>query len=78
MLDYPALWAVRPGEVTVELWTIDQVAEFLGIQPNSADTELRRKGVSAVARQPGRGGKNLYDAEAVRALRSSSDSEYDT
>lgn len=53
----------------MEMWTIDQVAAHLGIQPNSADTELRRQKVTAVARQPGRGGKNLYDADVVRALR---------
>lgn len=56
----------------MELWTIDEAAAHLGIQSNSADTELRRQKVSAVARQPGRGGKNLYAAAAVRALRRTS------
>lgn len=52
-------------ELTV--WTVDDVAEFAGITPRSADTELRRQGVRPVGRQPGRGGKNLYDAAEVRA-----------
>lgn len=62
---------------TSELWTIDDVAAHLGIQSNSADTELRRHKVPAVARQPGRGGKNLYDAAAIRALTNSPDKETD-
>lgn len=48
-------------------WTVDDVAEFAGITPRSADTELRRHDVRPVGRQPGRGGKNLYDAAEVRA-----------
>lgn len=52
--------------MTDTLWTLTQVAEHLGINPNSADTQLRRWQIPAVARQPGRGGKNLYDAALVK------------
>jgi hypothetical protein len=48
-------------------WTIAQVADHLGITVKAADKQLRRWGIGAVARQPGRGGMNLYDADAVRA-----------
>jgi hypothetical protein len=51
-----------------EQWTIDEVAVFLGgIKPQSADQALRRKGILPVSREPGRAGKNIYDANEVRA-----------
>lgn len=49
-----------------ELWNLTRVAEHLEINPKSADKQLRRWGIGAVAREPGRGGSNLYDADAVR------------
>lgn len=67
MRDHPAYSGVRTGQVTAETWTVDQVANYLGIRPKSADTELRRQSIEPVARQPGRGGKNLYDSGAIRA-----------
>ena len=50
-----------------ERWTVDDVAAFLGVAVKSADKQLRRWHVAPVSRQPGRGGRNLYDADAVRA-----------
>lgn len=54
-----------------ELWSIDRVADFLGYSGPSATGSARRTlsrlGVVAVAREPGRGGKSLYDAGQVRA-----------
>lgn len=54
-----------------ELWTIDEVAAFLGYSGDAATGSARKTmsllGVTAVARQPGRGGKSLYDADRVRA-----------
>jgi len=54
-----------------ELWTIDEVAAYLGYSGKSATGSARstmsRLGVEAVSRQPGRGGKSLYDAAQVRA-----------
>lgn len=53
--------------MNAQLWTVDEVAAFAGIGTASADTELRRHGVKPIARQPGRGGKNLYEADVVKA-----------
>lgn len=55
-----------------KLWTIADVAEFLGAaSTGSARKTLSRWGVAAVARQPGRAGASLYDPEQVRAARAS-------
>lgn len=53
--------------MNAQLWTVDDVAAFAGIGTASADTELRRHGVKPIAREPGRGGKNLYSADVVKA-----------
>lgn len=53
--------------MSTKLWTITQVAQHLGVNVKSADKQLRRWGIAAVARQPGRGGSNLYDSGAVVA-----------
>lgn len=53
-----------------ELWTIDQVAEFLGIKPSSARGALSRMEVRAHAFRPhpkSRRAQALYDPEQVRA-----------
>lgn len=50
-----------------EQWTVDDAAAYLGVAVKSADKQLRRWHVAPVGRQPGRGGRNLYDADAVRA-----------
>lgn len=51
-----------------ELWTIHQVAEFLGASSTgSARKTMSRWGVTAVARQPGRAGASLYDPDQVRS-----------
>lgn len=59
-----------------QLWTIDEVADFFDYTgasaTGSARKTLSRLGVTAVARQPGRGGKSLYrraDVEAAHAAR---------
>jgi hypothetical protein len=50
------------------LWTIAQVSDYLGAaSTGSARKTLHRWGVHAVARQPGRAGVSLYDAEQVCA-----------
>ncbi|GAX57352.1 hypothetical protein [Streptomyces olivochromogenes] len=55
-----------------ERWTIAEVASYLGAaSTGSARKTLSRWGVKAVARQPGRAGASLYDAEQIRAARSS-------
>ncbi len=55
--------------MTHEQWTIAEVAAYLGVSQKSADKQLRRWQIAAVARQPGRGGMNLYDAEAVQTAK---------
>lgn len=50
----------------IEQWTVADVAAHLGIGEKSADKQLRRWQIAAVAREPGRGGRNLYDAAVVR------------
>lgn len=55
----------------VELWTTDEVAEYLGYATRNARTIARRQllrwGIQPVARQPKADGQNLYPAAAVRA-----------
>lgn len=49
-----------------EQWTVTQVAEHTGASNDKyADLLLRRWGIKATGRQPGRGGKNLYAAVEV-------------
>ncbi|MCI2422506.1 hypothetical protein MOQ72_34270 [Saccharopolyspora sp. K220] len=56
--------------MAAELWTSTQVAAHLGLKDHdSAGRTLRAWGVHPVARQPGRGGQNLYDAAVVRAAK---------
>lgn len=52
--------------MSTETWTVDDVAEALGIAAKSADNQLRRWGIAPVGREPGRGGRNLYPAEPIR------------
>lgn len=52
--------------MTGDLWTTAQCAEHFGVEVGSAYSTLYRLGIRPVARQPGRGGQNLYDAEQVR------------
>lgn len=52
-----------------ETWNLDQVAEFPGMAPNSADTRLREWRIEAVGREASRTGQNLYPADAVRAAK---------
>ncbi|MFE6716816.1 hypothetical protein ACFVDU_04410 [Streptomyces albidoflavus] len=53
-----------------ELWTIDEVAVFFGYTGKSATGSARktlsRLGVEPKFRQPGRGGKSVYQAGEVR------------
>lgn len=49
-----------------ETWTLAQTAEHIGASSAKyADTLLRRWGIKAIGRQPGRGGQNLYPAVEV-------------
>jgi len=57
-------------DTTRDLWTIDQVAEYLGAaSTGSARRTLSRWGVKAVAYRPGPSGRVVahYDPAAVRA-----------
>jgi hypothetical protein len=56
----------------VEEWTVSQVADYLGINQNSARTALSRLGIRALRyrRNPspaGGGSLALYSAQTVRA-----------
>lgn len=54
--------------MTKERWNTDQVRQALGAKTiRSASTLILRLGLKPVAREPGRSGMNLYDADAVRA-----------
>lgn len=54
--------------MTVELWPTERVRQELGAKTiRSASRTLHRLGLKPVAREPGRSGQNLYDANAVRA-----------
>lgn len=48
------------------LWTLDDIAEYLGITVNAAQKRVERAGLAAVSREPGRKGKNLYRPGEVR------------
>lgn len=51
-----------------KLWTTAQAAEHCGVKPKTYTYYVLRQGApAAVSRQPGRGGQDLFDAEAVRA-----------
>lgn len=50
-----------------EVWTTDQVAEHCGIKPTVVSNKMNRLGVPVYDREPGRGGKNRYLADLVRA-----------
>lgn len=51
-----------------ELWTADRVAKELGLaNSNNAGGQLRRWGIPAEGREPGRTGQNLYPADLVKA-----------
>lgn len=57
---------------TGELWTIDQVADYLGAaSPDSARRTLSRWGVKAVRYEPGPSGRPMahWSADAVRAAK---------
>ncbi|WP_331723415.1 hypothetical protein [Streptomyces atratus] len=55
----------------VDLWTISQVAEYLGYSGDSATgsarKQLHRWGFAAAGRAPGRGGESLYAADQIIA-----------
>jgi len=52
------------------LWTIAEVAEFLGAaSTGSARKTLSRWGVTARSRQPGRAGASLYSETEIRAAK---------
>lgn len=50
-----------------DTWTIDQVAEHLGLTRAGARSTMRNWNIEPVARQPGRSGLSLYRATEVRA-----------
>lgn len=52
-----------------ELWTTTQAAEHCGVRPNTFRDYRQRLDPpppAPVSSEPGRGGQDLYDAEAVR------------
>lgn len=54
--------------VVAEQWNTERVREELGAKTiRSASVLIRRLGLKAVAREPGRTGMDLYDADDVRA-----------
>ena len=58
--------------MTDELWTIDQVVDYLGASsPGSARRTLSRWGVKAIEYRPGPSGRPQahYEAAAVRAAK---------
>ncbi|MEV7659905.1 hypothetical protein AB0O39_37820 [Streptomyces anulatus] len=68
--DFDDAVAAAVGRLGAGLWTIEQVAEYLGAaSTGSARKTLHRLAVTSVARGPGRAGKSLYDPERVRAAR---------
>ncbi|MGW3505708.1 hypothetical protein ACWDMY_34320 [Streptomyces globisporus] len=68
--DFDDAVAAAVGRLSTGLWTIEQVAEYLGAaSTGSARKTLHRLGVAAVGRGPGRAGKSLYDSQKVRAAR---------
>lgn len=50
-----------------DIWTTDQVAEHCGIKPTVVSNRMIRLGVPVHDREPGRGGRNRYLADLVRA-----------
>jgi Domain of unknown function (DUF1883) len=55
------------AQVTAEMWNTERARAELGASSiRSASRIILRLGVSAVAREPGRSGMNLYDAEQIR------------
>jgi hypothetical protein len=50
-----------------EVWTTGQVAAHCGIEPQSVSNRMSRLGVPVYDREPGRGGRNRYDADLVKA-----------
>jgi hypothetical protein len=70
------LTAARSGDLTAlemhgdgwpEQWKLSDVAAYLDITPGSARVQMRRWGIEAVGRAPGRGGESLFAADQVRA-----------
>lgn len=56
------------AEAESEMWTLDEVAEFLGYDVRrSAYRALLRAGIRPVMRGPGRTGQNVYRASDVRS-----------
>jgi hypothetical protein len=52
-----------------EMWTMYEIARYLGITYWAASKRVTRSGgLSAISREPGLHGRNLYDAETVRQL----------
>jgi len=47
--------------------TTEQVADLAKIAPGSVRSKMRRAGVQPAAREPGRAGASLWNADQVRA-----------
>jgi hypothetical protein len=62
----PPLAAVSADQDTM---TTAQVASHLGLSRRETSRWLHRHGISALGRQPGAAGQNLYSADLVRRLR---------
>lgn len=50
-----------------EIWTTPQVAEHCGIKDTVVSNRMKRLGVPVYDREAGRGGRNRYRADLVRA-----------
>lgn len=50
-----------------DLWPVSRIAEHMGLAVPSAGAQMRRWGILAEGRQPGRTGENLYPADLVQA-----------
>lgn len=48
-------------------WTLDMVANHMGLTADAARKAMARAGVEPIGREPGRGGSNCYDPEQVKA-----------
>jgi hypothetical protein len=54
---------------TTEVWTTEEVARWWPVGETAVSSTMQRAGVPVDSREPGRGGRNRYRADQVRAGR---------